>query len=79
MYHNAPDLMSGFQLSAILAEGKNISEERMLTLVLEKLKTPEVENYGKIISSSLLWLKNSRDFTVLQLVDSKTLRTRQLL
>ncbi|XP_060721057.1 adenylate kinase 9 [Tachysurus vachellii] len=40
----------GKELLAILAEGKSIPEEKMLTLVLEKLKTPEVENYGYILS-----------------------------
>ncbi|KAF4082451.1 hypothetical protein AMELA_G00151420 [Ameiurus melas] len=40
----------GKELSAILAEGKNIPEEKMVTLVLEKLKTAEVENYGYVLS-----------------------------
>ncbi|XP_053531828.1 adenylate kinase 9 [Ictalurus punctatus] len=40
----------GKELSAILAEGKNIPEEKMVMLVLEKLKTAEVENYGYVLS-----------------------------
>ncbi|KAG7316817.1 hypothetical protein KOW79_020358 [Hemibagrus wyckioides] len=40
----------GKELLAILAEGKSIPEEKMVALVLEKLKTPEVENYGYVLS-----------------------------
>ncbi|KAB5539635.1 hypothetical protein PHYPO_G00091290 [Pangasianodon hypophthalmus] len=40
----------GKELSPILAEGRSIPEERMMMLVLEKLKAPEVENYGYVLS-----------------------------
>ncbi|XP_053340029.1 adenylate kinase 9-like [Clarias gariepinus] len=40
----------GTEFLAILKEGNSIPEEKMMTLVLEKLKTPEVENYGYVLS-----------------------------
>ncbi|KAI4890937.1 hypothetical protein NFI96_033193 [Prochilodus magdalenae] len=38
------------ELSAILTEGKSIQEEKVVTLILDKLKSPEVENYGYVLS-----------------------------
>lgn len=35
-----------FQLLEILNEGKSISEEMVVQLILDRLKSPEVEHYG---------------------------------
>ncbi|KAL7872074.1 hypothetical protein SRHO_G00070570 [Serrasalmus rhombeus] len=40
----------GEELTAILAEGKSIPEEKVVALILDKLKSPEVENYGYVLS-----------------------------
>ncbi|XP_072537006.1 adenylate kinase 9 [Salminus brasiliensis] len=40
----------GKELSAILAQGKSIPEEKVVTLILDNLKSPEVENYGYVLS-----------------------------
>ncbi|XP_062872509.1 adenylate kinase 9 [Trichomycterus rosablanca] len=40
----------GKELLAILTEGKSIPEEMVFALITEKLKSPEVENYGYILS-----------------------------
>ncbi|XP_053340030.1 adenylate kinase 9 [Clarias gariepinus] len=40
----------GTEFLEILKKGNSIPEEKMMTLVLEKLKTPEVENYGYVLS-----------------------------
>uniref|UniRef100_A0A4W4FS25 Nucleoside-diphosphate kinase n=1 Tax=Electrophorus electricus TaxID=8005 RepID=A0A4W4FS25_ELEEL len=37
-------------LSALLATGQSIPEEKVAMLVLEKLNSPEVENYGYVLS-----------------------------
>lgn len=36
-----------FQLFKILAEGKAIPEEMMVQLIVDRLKSPDVEHYGK--------------------------------
>ncbi|KAF7690035.1 adenylate kinase 9 isoform X1 [Silurus meridionalis] len=38
------------ELVATLAGGKNIPEEKMMTLILDKLNSPEVESYGYVLS-----------------------------
>ncbi|XP_026878248.2 adenylate kinase 9 isoform X1 [Electrophorus electricus] len=40
----------GRELSALLATGQSIPEEKVAMLVLEKLNSPEVENYGYVLS-----------------------------
>ncbi|XP_076873527.1 adenylate kinase 9 isoform X2 [Brachyhypopomus gauderio] len=40
----------GRELCALLATGQSIPEEKVVTLVLEKLMSPEVENYGYVLS-----------------------------
>uniref|UniRef100_A0A673XQZ8 Adenylate kinase 9 n=1 Tax=Salmo trutta TaxID=8032 RepID=A0A673XQZ8_SALTR len=39
-----------FQLLEILNEGKSISEEMVVQLILDRLKSPEVEHYGYVLS-----------------------------
>uniref|UniRef100_A0A3P8YJJ5 Nucleoside-diphosphate kinase n=1 Tax=Esox lucius TaxID=8010 RepID=A0A3P8YJJ5_ESOLU len=43
-------LIDGKYLLEILTQGKSISEDMMVQLILEKLKSPEVEHYGYVLS-----------------------------
>lgn len=36
-----------FQLFKILAEGKAVPEEMMVQVIVDRLKSPDVEHYGK--------------------------------
>lgn len=36
-----------FQLFKILAEGKAVPEEMMVQVIVDRLKSPDLEHYGK--------------------------------
>ncbi|KAJ8009601.1 hypothetical protein DPEC_G00090590 [Dallia pectoralis] len=40
----------GLELLKILTQGKSISEDMMVQMILERLKSPEVEHYGYVLS-----------------------------
>ncbi|KAG9282616.1 adenylate kinase 9 isoform X1 [Astyanax mexicanus] len=48
--HIHEDTVQGKELLAMLAEGKSIPEEKVVALILDKLKSQEVENYGYVLS-----------------------------
>ncbi|XP_034143546.1 adenylate kinase 9-like [Esox lucius] len=48
--HISDKTEKGLELLEILTQGKSISEDMMVQLILEKLKSPEVEHYGYVLS-----------------------------
>ncbi|KAL0967755.1 hypothetical protein UPYG_G00256470 [Umbra pygmaea] len=48
--HISDQTQKGVELLEILTQGKSISEELMVQLILDRLKSPEVEHYGYVLS-----------------------------